>query len=123
MYDYADESERGHHSVAMVRLSLDGDGEGIIMQSELEIKPLWEWLVLDEVMDETTWRWDIEVAEVCCLRAGAALLRFEMTWACTKEVERNRIMIYDIRRLGKLKQRDILAGTQSMLEYGIGIFL
>lgn len=42
MYEYADGCESRHYSVTVVRVSLDGDGEGIITKFELESRSLWE---------------------------------------------------------------------------------
>lgn len=68
MYDYPEESE-GHHSSAVIGVSLNDDGKGFIMKIEVEmLKDLFEnrgveWTVLDEVTDETTWRWKMGLWE------------------------------------------------------------
>ena len=63
LYEYSGESERRHHSATVMRVFLNGHGESIIMKVKLENlrrlsrKQGIEGMVLDEVTDETTWRW------------------------------------------------------------------
>ena len=42
MYEYADGCEPRLYSVTVARVSLDGDGEGIMTKFELESRSLWE---------------------------------------------------------------------------------
>lgn len=91
MYEYSEEVEWRRYSATVIRVFLNGHCSDFTMTVEMDIlKTVFgsqgtEWMVHDEVTDETIWRRD-RLCRVHRLERRARL-RSELTQACTTAVK------------------------------------